>query len=902
MKRQLNLDEATPAKNDAKHSVSDQPGDSSAGDTGAVGPDTTSLDRFKETLRVQNELLKLLARGVDQEKILHRIAVLVEWLLRPSYCVIQLVDESGRRLQNGTAPTLPIDLTKALDDATIDPQANPMAAAAYHNRRMISVNIGTDPLCNDFRGLAERHDLRAYWSVPLQGWQGEVIGTFTLFFPEPTIPQIDDNLLLDTLVSMSEFVLSNANREHALSSANERFASLAASIPGVVYQRRVSPEGEISYTYISDGAYDLFGVPADEILTDPQALFDRHGPDYRATFRDRLLEASRDLKMWDVEAQIISRDGKEKWTHAIARPHRRPDGSVLWDGIILDATRIKEAEFAAAAAAERTRKIIVESIAQGFVLYDPNDRLVICNSHYLKLYPGLEGLANPGARFHDIVRSEIEFGEITDSGDSVEARLADRTSLHARDSYGVERRLSDDRWILINGQRGEDGSAVVIYTDITDLKRREAELERAKALLEQANGELARTNDRLDIALENMAQGLVLLDANQRVVLSNHQYVEIFDLSEELTEPGAALSEQMRRFFEGQKSAASETARLVEARLRQAASGDRNTQLLRCADGRVIEVIHQPLPDGGAVETFADVTVQSRTQKALRESEEQMRDKVLELLETRERLERQGRELKALASNLGVARDEAEAANRAKSEFLANMSHELRTPLNAIIGFSEVTNEQIFGPLGDSRYRDYAKDIYESGKHLLSLINDILDLSKVEAGQMRLFDEAVDIGDVLNSCHRLVQERAETIGVNVRLKIEPGLPQIRGDELKLKQICLNLFSNAIKFTPADGDVEVSARMSNAGELEIQFVDTGIGIDRDQIPMIMQPFRQVENPMSRKFEGTGLGLPLVKGLVELHDGRLVLDSEPGKGTKAMVVLPSSRVFAKLMGTS
>ena len=864
---------------------------------GTSWAETATLDQFKETIRVQNELLKLMARGVEQGEILHRIAVLVEWLLRPTYCVIQLIDDVGERLRHGTAPTLPADLADALDDVAIDPLANPMSATAYHNRRMISVNMGTDPLCNGIRDLASQHGLNAYWSVPLTGWHDEVIGTFTLFFPEPAIPRAEDNLLLDTLVSMAEFVLSNASREHALSSAHERFASLAATIPGVVYQRRVSTEGDIRYTYISDGAYDLFGVPADEIIADPQALFDCHGPEYRATFRDRLLKASRELTLWDVEAQIISRDGKEKWTHAIARPHRQPDGSVMWDGVILDASRMKEAERAAAAAAERTRMIIVESIAQGFALYGADDKLIVCNSHYLNLYPGLERFAVTGARFHDIVRAEIEFGEDAVDGETIEARLAERTKLHALDSYSVERCLSDDRWILINGQRGEDGTTVIIYTDITDLKRREEELRRAKTLLEQANEDLARTNRRLDIALGNMAQGLILIDPDKRVVLSNRRYAEIFGLPDDLTRAGVTLEEQMRAVFSEDGSRAAE---FVKSRLRQAASRDRNTQLMTIGDGRVIEVIHQPLQDGGAVETFADVTAQSRTQRALRESEEQMRDKVLELLETRERLERQGRELKALASSLSVARDAAEAANRAKSEFLANMSHELRTPLNAIIGFSEVTNEQIFGPLGDERYRDYAKDIFESGKHLLGLINDILDLSKVEAGQMRLCEELVDVRDLLGSCHRLVQDRAEADGVVIRVDIEPGLPQLRGDELKLKQICLNLFSNAVKFTPTDGTVDVTARLLKSGELEIQFADTGIGVDQGQIPLIMQPFRQAENPMSRKFEGTGLGLPLVKGLVELHDGTFRLESNPGDGTRAIVLIPASRLVDETAG--
>jgi signal transduction histidine kinase/CheY-like chemotaxis protein len=262
-------------------------------------------------------------------------------------------------------------------------------------------------------------------------------------------------------------------RLQALHSADERFSSLAASIPGVVYQRLVTPEGQIRYTYISEGVRDLFGVSPDEVLADPQALFNRHDPSYAATFRERLLSASRTLEMWDVEATIISRDGKQKHTHAIARPHQQRDGSVLWNGLILDQTRIKKAELAATAAEARTREAIIESLPQGLILFDADDGLTVCNSAYLKLYPGVEGVAVAGADYAAVIRAEFEHE--SDGSLPIDERLKARLEQRRNRQHSIERQLADGRSILISERRTADGGTVVLHTDISTLKRREEE-------------------------------------------------------------------------------------------------------------------------------------------------------------------------------------------------------------------------------------------------------------------------------------------------------------------------------------------------------------------------------------------------------------------------------------------
>ena len=283
-----------------------------------------------------------------------------------------------------------------------------------------------------------------------------------------------------------------------------------------------------------------------------------------------------------------------------------------------------------------------------------------------------------------------------------------------------------------------------------------------------------------------------------------------------------------------------------------------------------------------------------QSEEALRESEKRLRQHVVELEAAKRQYEAQGKELATLAGDLSVACDQAELANRTKSEFLANMSHELRTPLNAILGFSELMGNATLGPLGNPKYEEYTKDINDSGRHLLALIQDILDLSKIEAGKLELDEEDIDVAMTTGSCMVLVKERARNGGVKLKTDIPDGLPALHADKCKLKQILVNLLSNAVKFTPAGGEVTLKVWSRPDGGYVFQVIDTGIGIALADIPTALSPFGQVDSALSRKFAGTGLGLPLTKSLVEMHGGSLDLQSEEGAGTTVTVRFPKERI--------
>jgi signal transduction histidine kinase len=286
------------------------------------------------------------------------------------------------------------------------------------------------------------------------------------------------------------------------------------------------------------------------------------------------------------------------------------------------------------------------------------------------------------------------------------------------------------------------------------------------------------------------------------------------------------------------------------------------------------------------------VSSQTRTQTI----EHSVAERTAELSEANSALESEITERTRVEQELRAAKDQAEVANRAKSEFLAMMSHELKTPLNAVIGFAEILCRENLGPIGNQEYRGYAEDIRVSGNHLLSLINDILDLSKIEANRFELYEEAVDVADTLRSILPLLQEKMADEQLEFETAFAEPCLGLRADQRALRQMLINLLSNAVKFTPEGGRITVSAGDDDEGYFVVSVRDTGIGIAEEDQPKVLLPFNQVDSKLSRKYEGTGLGLPLTKRLMELHGGWLEIDSALERGTTVKLVFPPDRVIA------
>ena len=458
-----------------------------------------------------------------------------------------------------------------------------------------------------------------------------------------------------------------------------------------------------------------------------------------------------------------------------------------------------------------------------------------------------------------------------------------------RESYSSELRIlrKDGAWawacIRGRGVRDENGHIYRVVGSVSDITDRKA---REFAGVD-AESRVRRAQDRLADAINVSADGFALFDADDRLEKSNTKLAAAFGEVSSAIHDGiryaeliAILAETIVLGNDGETSSS-----WFERQLRYHNNPEASV-VIQTSAGRWYNLTERKTNDNGTVLMLSDVT-------AMKLAEQDLQNRLMDLEAAKVVSDRQSEQLQNLAEQFAEAKEQADAASRTKSEFLANMSHELRTPLNAVMGFSEVIKNELFGPVGVAQYKQYADDIYESGAHLLAIINDILDLSKVEAGKFDLNETEVQVPELCRSVIHIVKGRADEAGIMLIKRLPENPPYLVADPRSLKQMLLNLMSNAIKFTASGGTVDLVATVGNDGGFRFDIRDTGVGIAPEHFETVLSPFGQVDTAHARDHQGTGLGLPLVKAFIEMHGGHMEIESAMGEGTTVSLFFPPER---------
>jgi two-component system cell cycle sensor histidine kinase PleC len=474
------------------------------------------------------------------------------------------------------------------------------------------------------------------------------------------------------------------------------------------------------------------------------------------------------------------------------------------------------------------------------------------------LYRDMRDLLHPDDDLYEIVESHVREGE-----------RDVRASFRLRDREAC-------RWVWFDlrgrlRRRGETSPPILVavVTDVTE--EREAQIENID------------TSARLRDSIEAISEAFVLWDSQDRLIVCNRKFKSIYKIPNRLLIPGtpyeAIANGAREKMLQGPRTSEGEAKR------------SSSTYEAELSEDCWLHIGERRTEDGGFVSVGTDITPLKLSEQRLSDREMELKATVDDLEASREAQDTQTRQLFELTSKYAMEKERAESANRAKSEFLANISHELRTPLNAIIGFSEMLHRQFFGPLGQDKYVEYARDIQDSGHYLLEVINDILDMSKIEAGRMDLVFEPLNLAEIAAESLRVVEQAAQARNIELKTTGNSAV-ELEGDRRALKQVMINLLSNAVKFTPVGGEVTLRIYRYR-GSVRLAISDTGVGIPRHEIAKLGRPFEQVENQLTKVHKGTGLGLAISRSILEMHGGRLEIKSRVGEGTTVTCILPASQ---------
>jgi two-component system cell cycle sensor histidine kinase PleC len=459
-------------------------------------------------------------------------------------------------------------------------------------------------------------------------------------------------------------------------------------------------------------------------------------------------------------------------------------------------------------------------------------------------------------------------------------------------SFEQPMRRKDGSWVWIHmrgkGVRDAGRRVIRVVGTGTDVSTRK-NIENARI---DAEMRARRAQARLESAVEVLADGFALFDTEDRLVMFNPLLTNAFGIEPQNVFEGLPYAKVLEALAPGivGTDEASLDKDMWLALMADLHANTGATLVIETTAGQWFSVRERRTGDGGTALLLSDVT-------AMKLAEQDMHARMEELYAAKLVSDEQSAQLSMFAERLAEAKEMADAANRTKSEFLANMSHELRTPLNAIMGFSEVIKNELFGPVGVPEYKQYSDDIYESGAHLLSIINDILDLSKVEAGKFDLNETEIKVPELCRSVLNIVKGRADEAGIKLVKGLPEAVPYLLADPRTLKQMLLNLLSNALKFTSSGGTVDLVVSLRDDGGIRFDVRDTGIGIPEEEFVTVLSPFGQVDTAHARDHQGTGLGLPLVKAFIEMHGGSIELQSEVGEGTTVTLQFPPERTVAR-----
>lgn len=486
----------------------------------------------------------------------------------------------------------------------------------------------------------------------------------------------------------------------------------------------------------------------------------------------------------------------------------------------------------------------VKGLQEAFALYGPDDKLIYWNAEWARLHVKAAAIIRVGMPYEDLVRVHMDSGFVPEAVGREEDFLKERIAHRKNPKGEILREYADGTWFLIKESRTEDGGYVVTNTDITQLKKTETRL--------------IASEERLRQIVDALQEGFALYDSEDRLAMWNEKWLEIHRDVADIISVGLTF-EDLNKVMIARNSVPEAEGREQDfIKDRIALHQNPGEPIMReLRDGHWYIIREVPTPDGGIFSIQVDITDVKRAE------------------ETAERL-----------------RIQAELANQAKSSLLVNMSHELRTPLNAIIGFSQILEQGLFGPLND-RYQGYAKDVHDAGQHLLSLINDLLGISKIELSGADLQETNTDIRDCINGCISMLGQRAIKSDISVAFEMDAELTTLYVDERRLKQIILNVAGNAVKFSPPMGLVHIKAQLLKNGACRISVVDNGPGISPENILRVTEPFYQTNDSYARQTDGIGLGLYIANSLCGLHSAELAFESELGSGTTVSITFPPKR---------